>query len=246
MSIPRLNAGDVHVWQASLDRSADEFQELKAFLNEDDISRADRFHAEEDRQHYVVSRGILRAILSDYLSISPEQVRFVYGTEGKPALHDSWSHTRISFNLSHSKQFALYAVAADREVGIDVEWIQPSINFRQLAEHFFTPGEIALLRTLPHKEGLARFYATWTCKEALLKAVGMGLSLSLDQFTVSFPDDQAAVALFSSSKENSPIDPSRWSLYRLKAPPHYAAALAVEGKLAGLTLLPWLDAGRPR
>jgi 4'-phosphopantetheinyl transferase len=124
--------------------------------------------------------------------------------------------------------------------------MQPSINFRQLAEHFFTAGEIALLRALPHKEGLVLFYATWTCKEALLKAVGTGLSLSLDQFTVSFTDDQAAVALSSSSKENSPVDPSRWSLHRLKAPPHYAAALAVEGKLARLTLLPWPDAGKPR
>lgn len=239
MSTPRLNTGDVHVWQASLDPSAAELQVLEASLSEDEMSRASRFRAEHDRQLYVVSRGILRAILSSYLNTSPEQVRFVYGREGKPALHDSWSHTRICFNLSHSKQFALYAVAADREVGIDVEWIQPSINFRQLAERFFTAEETALIRTLSHEEGLALFYSTWTCKEAFLKATGVGLSLPLDRVAVSFTDDQATVALSLSSMENSPVDPSRWSLHRLKVPPHFAAALAVEGKPVRPTLLVW-------
>ena len=239
MFIPRLNAGDAHVWQASLDRSAAELQVLKASLSEDETSRASRFRAEQDRQLYVVSRGIFRAILSSYLNTSPEQVRFVYGREGKPTLHDSWSHTRISFNLSHSKQFVLYAVAADREVGIDVEWIQPSINFRQIAERFFTAEETALIQTLSHEEGLALFYSTWTCKEAFLKATGVGLSLPLDRVAVSFADDQATVALSLSSKENSPVDPSRWSLHRLKVPSHFAAALAVEGKPVHLTLLAW-------
>ena len=217
---------EVHVWRAFLDLEPHHVQGLQRTLLPGELERAGRFRFVRDRRRFIVARGVLRAILSRYLNIEPCQVRFSYNPYGKPALARGLGDDRLRFNLAHSHALALCAVTRNREVGIDLERIRADLVSRQTAEQFFSPREIAVLRSLPKAAQTAAFFHCWTRKEAYIKARGEGLSFPLDRFDVSLaPGEPAALV-------NTPGDPSeaaRWSLKDLSPGPGYVAALAVEG-----------------
>lgn len=216
----------VHVWRATLDQSASCRERFWQTLAEDERARADRFHFPRDREHFVVARGVLRAILARYLNTEPGRLSFCYSAYGKPALLKEASGDALRFNLSHSHGLALYAVTRDRELGIDVEHLRPHLADRQIAERFFSPGEVAVLLALPQYQQREAFFHCWTRKEAYIKARGEGLSLPLDQFEVSLAPGEPAALL---STHANPSEASRWSMLELTPGPGYVGALAVEG-----------------
>src|SRR3712207_5217786 len=110
----------VHVWRAGLDASPVALQQYRATLAPEERERADRFYFERDRTRFTVARGVLRAILGRYLRLEPARLRFRYQPYGKPELDISERPLPLRFNVSHSAGLALYAVAPDREVGVDV------------------------------------------------------------------------------------------------------------------------------
>ncbi len=151
-------------------------------LSSDERDRASRFHFSRDRDHFIACRSILRIILSEYLKISPPMIEFSYSAHGKPATHG------LHFNVSHSDGLAAFAVSRTREVGIDIERINPEIVAGQIAEQFFSPGEVFALRALPEDRQVNAFFRCWTRKEAYAKACGLGLTLSLAEFEVNLDD----------------------------------------------------------
>ena len=120
----QLGEGDVHVWRASLDQPADMIAKLAPLLSRCECQRAERFHHLRDRQRFIAGRGILRKIISTYLALAPDEVRFVYNNYGKPLISDDQNRGSLSFNLSHSKGMALYAIARGRRVGVDIEYMR--------------------------------------------------------------------------------------------------------------------------
>src|SRR5215510_7082324 len=116
------NANDAHVWRASLDQPADMIAKLAPLLSQDERQRAGRFYRPTDRRRFIAGRGILRKIISSYLTLAPDEVRFVYNKYGKLFISDDQNCSVLSFNLSHSNGMALYAVARRRRVGIDIEY----------------------------------------------------------------------------------------------------------------------------
>ena len=111
-------------------------------LHADERARAERFHFQSDREHFIVARGALRAILGFYLKRAPECLSFRYSSHGKPALALESGEDPIHFNMSHSHGVALYAVTCGREVGIDLEFIRSDLEVEQIAERFFSRQEI--------------------------------------------------------------------------------------------------------
>ncbi len=220
-----LGSDEVHVWRATLDRSAAALQRLLQTLSEDESARADRFYFQRDREHFIAARGLLRSLLGGYLSFPPEQLRFGYSPHGKPSLPGEWSE--LHFNLSHSHALALYAVTRGREVGIDLEYIRPELADEPIAERFFSAREAGALRSLPASLQPEGFFNCWTRKEAYIKARGEGLTISLDQFEVSLAPGEPAALL---SVNSDPAEASRWSLRELAPGPGYVAAIAVEGE----------------
>ena len=222
-----LSGDDVHVWRVRLDQSEACARRLQPILSADEQARARRFHFERDRKHFLVARGLLRLILSLYLDLEPSQLRFRYGTHGKPSLVTMSHHETVSFNASDSGGLALYAITRGRKVGVDLEQIRTDFSCKQIAEQFFSAREKAMLQGL-HTEGAIRtaFFDCWTRKEAYIKARGEGLSLPLDQFDVSLLPGEPATLL---EMRGDPLEASRWSLHDLNPGPGYAAALAVEG-----------------
>ncbi len=221
-----LSENDVHVWRADLNLSALRIQQLAETLSPDEQQRAERFYFERDRQHFIVGRGLLRAILGRYLNLEPLQLEFSYSPRGKPALVNTDPGKRLCFNLSHSHGLALYAVTRERAIGIDLEYIRSMPKVEQLAERFFSAGEYTLISSLPPEQQQEAFFKGWTCKEAYLKATGEGL-IGLEQVEVSVTPGEPAALL---SIQGDAKAASRWSLHQLELESDYAAALAVEGR----------------
>jgi 4'-phosphopantetheinyl transferase len=224
---PRLlHGGEVHVWHVGLDRSALQLGELNAILRPDERVRASRFRHAGDRDRFIAARGLLRRILGDYLAIDPAQLAFVREASGKPALEAGPEGPALRFNVSHSHDRALFAVALHAELGIDIERVRMDIEYEALARRFFSGPEVAGLVALPVAQRLRGFYACWTRKEAYLKARGEGLLGPLDQFSVSVTPDEPVSLLHD---ERDPAGAARWSIHGLDVGPDYAAALAVAG-----------------
>ncbi|MGH7773245.1 MAG: 4'-phosphopantetheinyl transferase family protein [Candidatus Binatia bacterium] len=221
-----LGSDEVHIWRATLDLNASDVQDLWQTLSADERARAEQFHFQKDRERFIVGRGLLRIILGRYLDTKPENLRFCYNPQGKPALAREPGRDGICFNLSHSDGLALYAITRRREVGVDLERIQPDLAVDEIAEHFFSPREIAMLRALPTHMQKEAFFNCWTRKEAYIKARGEGLTLRLDQFAVSLAPGEPAALL---DTKDDPQEASRWSLRELVPGPGYVAALAAEG-----------------
>src|SRR5262245_23822450 len=112
---------DIHVWHAALDRDERVVAHLESTLSPDEKARADRFHFLKDRNHYIVGRGLLRELLGAYLQQPPAGLEFSYAQYGKPFLSGANASRRLSFNLAHSAGLVVYAVARERNLGIDVE-----------------------------------------------------------------------------------------------------------------------------
>ena len=119
------------------------------------------------------------------------------------------------------------AFTRGREIGIDLERIRPNFATQEIAERFFAPAEIAVLRSLSEEVRTRAFFDCWTRKEAFIKARGLGLSLSLRKFAVSLAPEEEPALL---SVEEDPQAPTRWTLKNLEVAEGFAAALAVEGR----------------
>ena len=220
----QLSADDVHVWLAKLDDYP--VDSLKCLLAEEELTRADRFHFERDRNHFVVARGWLRKLLAAYLGVSPRELGFSYAEKGKPALEES-QRSSLSFNLAHSGGMAIYAFSHHREIGVDLEFIREDLADEKIAERFFSEREIADLKNLPAELRKRAFFDCWTRKEAYIKARGDGLSMPLDEFDVSFVPGSGA-ALLRNHKE--PEEVNRWMMQAVEVPEGYVAALVASGQ----------------
>jgi 4'-phosphopantetheinyl transferase len=231
-----LGRDEVHVWHATLSQTPSQIESFLHSLAADEQARAERFYFERDREHFVVARGVLRAILGGYLNRAPESLSFCYSSHGKPALAGESDAHAIHFNVSHSHGVALYAVTRGREVGIDLERIRPGVEVVEIAERFFSPREVAMLQALPTEFQCEAFFRCWTRKEAYIKARGEGLSLPLDQFDVSLAPGEAATIL---GTRPNPSEASRWFLQEIASAPGYEAAVAVEGHGWRLSCWQW-------
>ena len=231
-----LGADDAHVWRASLDQPADVTAKLASLLSRDERQRAERFHRPIDRCRFIAGRGILRKIISAYLALAPDEVRFVYNEYGKPFISDDQNRGALSFNLSHSNGMALYAVVRRRRVGIDVEYMREDFATIEVAERFFSKDEFEAFKATPNDRRTEAFFNCWSRKESYIKAIGMGVSYPLDGFTVSLAPDAAPELL----KVNADAaEAARWKMYELDVAEGYAAALAVENPPVSLSRFQW-------
>lgn len=193
-----LSADSVDLWRSELDREGWPTHDL---LPEAERKRAERLKSPAGRCRWTASRWALRRALARYLG--EDAFDFLLGPQGKPALVAN--ATGLRFNLSHSGDRALIAVAQDREVGVDIERIDPDRNALELARHGLDPVAAAAVRAAPEESRAIAFYRAWVRREAAAKCLGSGLAAPL------------------------PLTPVAVSL--LDAGPGYAAALAVAGEL---------------
>lgn len=228
----RLTKDEVHVWRASINLDPVTVKTFLPVLVPEERRRAEAYRFDRERLRYVVTRGILRAMLACYLKTSPSSIRLTYSKYGKPAL--AVEQGGLSFNVSHSHGVALYAFARGREVGVDIELMREDLSNLDLARRFFSVAELHELQLLPVSVRKRAFFNCWTRKEAYVKALGAGLSHPLDSFTVSLtPGEPARLIL----PNKDPLDDHEWSIIDLNPFQGYAAALVVPE--CGLKILLW-------
>jgi 4'-phosphopantetheinyl transferase len=221
-----LGVGEVHLWSVPLTGENSELLMLRGLLSPEERARADRFRFAKDHNAYTIARAMLRLLLARYTHDDPKEIEFSYAVNGKPSLA---SEKKVSFNLSHSGELALYAFTRDSELGVDIERFRAMSDMEQVAKHFFSKGEVNDLLSLAEEERQGAFFRCWTRKEAFVKAIGDGLSMPLDCFRVSLKAEQPAELL-----EAAPEHLARWSLYDVTPCEGYAAALVCEGEIGSL------------
>jgi 4'-phosphopantetheinyl transferase len=160
----------------------------------------------------------LRVLLSLVTGRPPSGLRFTYSPHGKPSLEGSFS-----FNASHARDYAVYAMTSGADVGVDVEAVDRSVDRAALADRFFAPREAEQLRSLRDERHLCAFFDCWTRKEAFIKALGEGLSVPLDAFEVSLASDAACVVAVSPELS----DAAEWTMASFTPAEGYTGAVAV-------------------
>jgi 4'-phosphopantetheinyl transferase len=224
-----LTNAEVQVWRADLRPDDGTLLRLEGVLSADERERAARFVFPEHRQRYVVARGILRHLLGRYLSVPPAGLAFAYGPKDKPSL--AIPAPPLTFNVSHSHSVAVFAISSGRELGVDIESIRPDFATIEIAERYFSPGEISELQSLPPDARARGFFLCWTRKEAYVKARGEGLGIPLHSFDVTLTPEMPAVLRSS--------DSGRWTLRSFQPGPTFAGAIVGEGQGWELRLWDW-------
>lgn len=225
--VPPIASGAIHLWLAFSDDIGDErlHGAYRDLLSPMERQQERRFHFLRDRRRYLITRTLVRTVLSRYAPIAPRDWSFFTNPHGRPEISNAAAkELQLSFNVSHTHGLIALAVAV-RALGVDVENTRNRQASLEIAERFFAPAEVAALATVPRSRQQDRFFEYWTLKEAYIKARGMGLSLPLDKF--SFHDlNDTSVCL--SIRPELADDPARWSFWQFRLAPDYLVALCVE------------------
>ena len=202
----------VHVWRISLKEEYTNASWYEECLSFDEKDKSRRYRFQHSRNDYVITRGTLRHLLGRYLNKDPRTIQFTYNPFGKPSLANP-TLKGITFNVSHSNEYALVGFTVKKEIGIDVEYIRPETLNERVAESFFSNKEAKMLSELPRELQVYGFFNCWTRKEAYIKAKGEGLTIPLNQFDVSLHPDEPAALLHSNL---DPTDVSKWTLIAIR------------------------------
>ncbi|MDQ5908683.1 MAG: 4-phosphopantetheinyl transferase [Pseudomonadota bacterium] len=221
---PTLADDEAHLWRANLPLSEARLTTLAATLTGDEQERAARFRFPEHRDRFIAGRGLLRELLSAYLNIPAAALRFDQGLRGKPALTAQHGRVSLHFNLSHSGDQALYAVAR-REVGVDLEALDRRVDYAAVAKRVCTRREWAAFQALSPVDISEAFFACWTRKEAVAKAIGDGLASGLNTLDICFRPDAAPDGRVSLRDAKG----QEWSVLNVPMASGWAGALAAAG-----------------
>jgi len=225
--IIKKKKNEIHIWRESLESDETNIRALESLLSQNEIKRANRFLPGKLKYHYIAARGGLRRIISHYAGIRPENVKFRYNSQGKPELIQDDPKNTICFNLSHTDDLVLYAIALNRPVGIDVEKIDRDIDLSGIARRFFSKNEYNAITSLREDRQLEAFYRCWTRKESYIKGKGSGIPMLLDKVEVSLTPGEPAKLLSNSA---DPDDVKEWIIIDLEIDKPYIGALSYKGR----------------
>ncbi|WP_460021313.1 4'-phosphopantetheinyl transferase family protein [Magnetospira thiophila] len=235
--------GEVHLWATALDAMDNSDINLE-ILSPSERARGAALHQPLHRRRYWAAHCLLRRVLAAYTARRPGDLTFVHGPQGKPALSEASESASITFNLSHGGDEFLMAVARDREVGVDVEPLADlPESSSALARAWFTERENRELAALPVNVRDQAFLSAWTRKEAVGKALGLGLGLSPEAVEVSLrPDHPARLRRLNGDRGAA----DTWHLYHLEPSHGHLGALALTGRaprIIARRLIPPLASG---
>lgn len=162
----------IHVFNIVINDYLHDLEKLYSFLSIQERSKSNSLITPALRNNYIITRAVLRSILSNFLKIKQQEIRFLTNPYGKPSVKGR----DINFNISHSMNSAYYAISVDFEVGIDVEFFDTKRNILGIAKGVFSANEFCHFINLSRDKQQEFFFEAWTKKEAMIKALGSGLS----------------------------------------------------------------------
>jgi 4'-phosphopantetheinyl transferase len=197
-----------------------------ALLTSEEQRQAGRFHFERDRHRYLVTRALVKTVLSRYRTVAPAAWRFRKNAYGRPEIEPELrGDSSLSFNLSHTNGIVVCAVATTPSIGVDTECIERAPSPVPLAERFFSAREVRDLKSCPDLEQQELFFHYWTLKESYIKARGKGLSIPLDQFSFDLSRRKSIAIDFHAPLHDTP---ERLQFWLLQPAPTHLLATCVE------------------
>lgn len=223
-----LPIAEIHLWLAYYDEINDEqlHNGYRQMLNDAERMQEPRFYFARDRRRYLVTRAMVRAVLSRYAQKQPKDWTFATNAYGRPEIDQiDISDQRLSFNISHTHSLIVLGITRGCALGVDVENVQERESSLSIADHYFAQSEVAALAALPQNQQQYRFFEYWTFKESYIKARGMGLSLPLDRFGFYFPDERTVGIDIHAELAD---EPSRWQFWQFQPTSEYLVAVCAE------------------
>ena len=231
MDLLPLNAVHVDLVAADSPDAWAQHDAYRALLSPDEHERMARLIFERDRRRFLLTRALVRTMLSRYAGVPPADWSFIANVHGRPEILDRPRGVPdLRFNLSHTEGLIACAVTIGREVGVDVEHIGRRLT-HDVAGRFFAPREVSDLRVLPEDERHRAFFDYWTLKEAYIKARGFGLALPLADFAFKLSPPAPPRITFEPSLED---DPATWQFHQEWPTPLHRLGLAVRREGADL------------
>jgi 4'-phosphopantetheinyl transferase len=225
MALDLLPPDEIHLWLASTEEIYDAalLERYRTFLMPEERARELRFYFERDRRSYLLTRALVRTTLSRYLDVSAGQWQFEVGPFGKPRVvgpHPDCGTLEI--NISHSMGITVFALAAGRPLGIDVENRTRRAVSVGIADSYFAATEVRALRALPEAQQPDAFFDWWTLKEAYIKAIGKGLQVPLSAFAFDL-DEPGRIRMHVDASLNDRA--GNWDCWQFDLSPVHTAAI---------------------
>jgi 4'-phosphopantetheinyl transferase len=221
----KIEKQEIHLW-CVFEKGIQDEDQLNAYLallSNDEMQRYHRFHFQKHRHQYLLSRALVREVLSRYQVLPAKDLQFICNKYGKPQLYGPGYYSSLHFNISHTDGLIVLAVSCRNEVGVDVEILSRKTKVVELAERYFSAQECKELKDLEKEHITDRFFDLWTLKESYIKACGMGLSIPLKDFSFSFAQNE--IQLYTSPRRND--DPTNWKFWQIEADEEHKLALAI-------------------
>lgn len=230
-----MQSGHAQVWYASPEVLRDPSIATRAssLLSNDERLRAARFVFERDHLTYVAAHALCRIALSAHQDVAASAWRFEAGDHGRPEIAAPSSPLR--FNLSHTRGLVACAVVETRDIGVDVESLDPGAPL-DIAERYLSPSERSALRQLPAAEQPRRFFEYWTLKESYIKARGLGLAIPLDRVTMTLTSEHTAIVELD---PDGGADREEWQFARCEPSPSHALAVCVKARREERSSVVW-------
>lgn len=222
-----LLPGEAHLWLGATGGEAERrLPDAWALLDAAERARADRFLVEHARIEYILSHAMVREVLSAHTGADPRDFAFQAREHGKLDIASPGEQVSVRFNLSHSRGVCAVAVAAGREVGVDVEQRSERVSIEDIAPTIFSAPGLAAFAALPPGRRRAFFFAKWALKEALVKARGDGLTLDVKRIRADLTADLGLAGMWLDGIDVS----STWHVRPFHAGPDHAGAVVVEAR----------------
>ncbi|KAB8031077.1 4'-phosphopantetheinyl transferase family protein [Fluviispira multicolorata] len=231
-----LKKSDIHLWRVRLSQEERLLQNLTKFLTYEEVEKANKFYKNIDKIRYIFARSILKLLISNYLSLDAKNIHFSYSKYFKPFLAINKNLLNLKFNMTHAGNWISYAFTLEDEIGIDIEEYKNDFDMTGSAKLVFSPEEFCLWQELPENEKCASFFHIWSCKEAIMKAIGLGFHYPPEKITVSI---NPFIPCSFIEDKNCNHNLSDWTLEKFNIDNNYSAAFAIKKKNINLSLFEW-------
>jgi 4'-phosphopantetheinyl transferase len=169
-------SSDIHLWHGEFPLQDEQWHDTWEILDINEKKRAEGYIFPEDRQRFILRRGLLRLLIGFYTGMEPGLIEFCTNQFGKSRLANSSPQQTLHFNVSHSCEKVVYAFSFTTDIGVDIEKINPAYPWESIAPHCCTEEELRRIRSCAAHRQRQAFFSLWTRKEAYLKATAQGLS----------------------------------------------------------------------
>ena len=224
-----LQKNDIHLYVSDPHRvrGTRVLTRYRDMLTEEEKKKRARYLFEKDRHRYLVTRAMIRSLLSRYGECEPREWRFSTNEWDKPEICTHQNPHGLRFNISHTDAMICCVFTPELDIGADVENTHRKGETVKIAHRFFSVLEEQELRSQPQERQRSRFYDYWTLKESYIKACGMGLAIALRDFSFTFPPAGTVDIEFAQRRID---DPSLWNFCTLQTNDEFKISIGIKGE----------------